>query len=126
MQANQSQAAVEESCQCGQEGWQCGPLQGGRHCTLQNQHCRLHTTHCPLHTAYFTQHTPHCTGKPDQLMLSVENSTDRVYQLPGSLQPSPWLLDTHYQFLEKRWMVTPHCSLSSVQVRRLEGWSDQE
>ena len=43
-----------------------------------------------------------CTGKPDQLMLSIENSTDRVYQLPGSLEPNTWLLDTHYQFLEKR------------------------
>ena len=101
-------------------------VDGTAHCKINTAGYTLHTAHCTLRTSHSTLHIAHCTGKPDQLMLSVENSTDRVYQLPGSLQPSPWLLDTHYQFLEKRWMVISPCTLSSVQVRRLEGWSDQE
>lgn len=33
----------------------------------------------------------------------MANTTDRVHQLPGDLEPSAWLLDTHYTFLEQRY-----------------------
>ena len=42
-------------------------------------------------------------GPPPTLELEVANTTDRVHLLPAHLQPSTWLLDTHYTFLEQRY-----------------------
>jgi hypothetical protein len=42
-------------------------------------------------------------GKAQQLLLSVENSTDAVYQLPEDLDPNTWILNTHFGFLERRY-----------------------
>ena len=116
-QVNRSLPAMDESCACESESWKCGSVSGNPpNLLLSTENTTDEVSVSLLHFS------SSCTLALDCIFYATcsihENETHtnemhiaqhirayfvyQVFQLPQSVSPTSWILDTHYAFLEQR------------------------
>lgn len=75
----------------------CSPINKG---VYQNQSLPAFEEECSC-----SKHSWQCSPTNGEKMLqrSKENTTDIVYHLSDNINPNNWILNTHYEFIEKRY-----------------------
>ena len=75
----------------------CSPINKG---VYQNQSIPVYEEECSC-----TKNSWQCSASSNHKMLqrTRENTTDIVYHLPDDIHPNDWILNTHFEFIERRY-----------------------